>query len=93
MILETIGTLLAFIGAAFSITGALFNNLVYRHVTAMKIWMVANLLLLAWSVGYVVGLWNGALSGVALVAMYLIFTVSNTIALIRRRKLIEEELG
>lgn len=93
MILETIGTLLAFIGAAFSITGALFNNLAYRHVTAMKIWMVSNVLLLVWAIGYVLGLWNGALSGIALIVMYLIFSVTNLFALMRRKNFLEEELG
>jgi hypothetical protein len=43
----------------------------------MKIWGISNPMLLIWGLGYIQGLWDGSLSIWALVAMYLIFTVTN----------------
>ena len=81
-----LGTLLAVAGSAVSIAGACINNLLHRHRDAMACWMLSNLLLLAWSVGYDFGWWDGGLSGKALVAMYACFAITNVWGLWRYRK-------
>lgn len=75
--ISEIGTGLAICGSFLSVCGALVNNLQHDHNRAMKIWMVSNILLLAWSVGFLAGMWNGGLSVGALMVMYLIFSISN----------------
>ena len=81
-----IGTLLAVAGSAVSIAGACINNLWHRHRLAMQLWMLSNLLLLAWAVGYDFGWWDGGLSGKALVAMYAVFSVTNLYGLWRYKR-------
>jgi hypothetical protein len=68
---------MAISGSIISVAGALINNLKHDHRRAMRLWMVSNIMLLAWSAGFVSGLWNGGVSVGALMAMYLIFSVSN----------------
>lgn len=75
--LPLIGMSLAILGSIISTYGALRNNLLHDYRGAMQLWMVSNVLLLAWAVGLTVGLWDGGVSGAALVVMYLIFAVSN----------------
>lgn len=75
--LTLIGPSLAICGSIISVAGALINNLKHDHRRAMRLWMVSNIMLLAWSAGFISGLWNGGVSVGALMAMYLIFSVSN----------------
>lgn len=75
--LSLIGPTLAILGSIISIIGALYNNLWHDHHGAMEWWMVSNVLLLVWATGLAAGIWNGGISGMALVVMYLIFAVSN----------------
>lgn len=75
--LTLIGSSLAISGSIISVAGALINNLKHDHRRAMRLWMVSNIMLLAWSAGFISGLWNGGVSVGALMAMYLIFSVSN----------------
>lgn len=75
--LALIGSSLAICGSIISVAGALINNLKHDHRRAMRLWMVSNIMLLAWSAGFISGLWNGGVSVGALMAMYLIFSVSN----------------
>lgn len=75
--LALIGSSLAISGSIISVAGALINNLKHDHRRAMRLWMVSNIMLLAWSAGFISGLWNGGVSVGALMAMYLIFSVSN----------------
>jgi hypothetical protein len=79
--LEKVGSILAISGSTLSIIGALINNIWLDHIGAMGIWMFSNILLLAWAWGYDKEYWNGGLSAKALVAMYLVFTVSNVYGL------------
>lgn len=75
--LAEIGAGLAIGGSIISVAGALINNLKHNHRGAMKLWMFSNVMLLAWSSGYLYGIWNGGLSVGALMVMYLVFAVSN----------------
>ena len=75
--LYLIGSCLAVMGAMISVIGAIFNNIWHDHHGAMQWWMISNILLLVWAVGLMAGVWNGGLSALALVVMYLIFAVSN----------------
>lgn len=43
----------------------------------MQFWMISNVLLLAWAAGYYLGLWDGGISILGLIAMYAVFTVTN----------------
>ena len=81
--IELVGPVLAILGSFISIVGALINNCRHDHHGAMELWMFSNVMLLAWSVGYLAGLWDGGLSVGALMVMYLIFTVSNLYGLIK----------
>lgn len=74
---EWIGSSLAVTGSILSIAGTLVNNLWLKHRTAMKVWAVSNPILCVWAVGVLLGIWNGGLSIVALLIMYLVFTVTN----------------
>ena len=76
-VLALAGSVLAVSGSIISVAGALVNNLQHNHRGAMQLWMFSNLILLAWSMGYLAGLWNGGLSVGALMVMYLVFAVSN----------------
>jgi hypothetical protein len=76
--LEIIGAVLATVGSITSVIGSLYNNLKHDHLTAMKIWGYgSNPLLLIWSIGLCFKIWDGGISGAALVLMYGIFTVTN----------------
>jgi hypothetical protein len=75
--LALIGSSMAISGSIISVAGALINNLKHDHRRAMRLWMVSNIMLLAWSAGFISGLWNGGVSVGALMAMYLIFSISN----------------
>ena len=82
--LETVGITLATTGSIISVIGSLYNNLWHNHLAAMKIWGYgSNPLLLIWSLGLCLHLWDGGLSGVALAAMYSIFTVTNIYGLLK----------
>jgi hypothetical protein len=50
----------------------------------MWIWMPSNIILLVWAIGNSIGWWDGGLSGVALAIMYSIFTISNTLGLVKK---------
>jgi len=81
--MKNIGTVLALVGSVLSMTGALINNLMLDHVTAMWVWAISNLLFLAYFVGVDKGWWNGKhLSTRALIVTYAVFTVSNAWGLI-----------
>ena len=82
--LETVGIILATTGSFISVIGSLYNNLWHNHLAAMKIWGYgSNPLLLIWSLGLCLHLWDGGLSGVALAIMYSIFTVTNIYGLLK----------
>ena len=72
-----VGTTLAVLGALLSIVGTTVNNLKHDHVLAMRIWAWSNPMLAAWAIGYIAGIWDGALSVAALLGMYLYFAVTN----------------
>ena len=83
---EFIGIFLATIGSIISVIGSLYNNLRRDHLTAMKIWGYgSNPILLIWSVGLCLKLWDGGLSGISLAVMYMIFSVSNIWGLLQER--------
>lgn len=82
--LNDIGAAIAIIGSVISISGTLTNNLWHKHRLAMWIWMPSNIILLVWAIGNSIGWWDGGLSGVALAIMYSIFTISNTLGLVKK---------
>ena len=84
--LALIGTTLAISGSAISIIGTLYNNLLRQHYRAMCIWMISNILLLAWAWGMSEGWWDGGISGKALVVMYGIFTATNLYGLWKKKQ-------
>lgn len=77
MNVEYLGPVLAITGSILSIAGTLVNNLYLEHRWAMKVWAISNPLLSIWALGVIFGLWNGGLSMIALLAMYVIFTITN----------------
>lgn len=77
MYLEYLGMSLAVVGSILAVIGALINNLWHKHITAMEIWMVSNILLLVWSGGYLAGWWNGGVSILALFCSYAVYASSN----------------
>lgn len=81
--IEVIGITCAVSGSILSVIGALTNNLYHDHRRAMEWWMYSNVLLLAWCVGNLAGLWNGSLSIGAMGIMYAIFTASNVYGLMK----------
>lgn len=87
-----LGTLLATIGSCVSIYGTLVNNLKRNHIRAMEIWSISNVILLVWATGLSMDLWNGGLSGVALIIMYGVFTVSNQWGLWKEKQKFRDEL-
>jgi hypothetical protein len=51
---------------------------------AINIWLVSNLFLLVWAVGYIKGRWNQKLSIEYIAIMYAVFTVCNAYAVLIR---------
>jgi hypothetical protein len=86
-----IGTTLAVVGSIISIIGTLTNNLYHKHLLAMQVWAVSNIILLVWAVGNSIGWWDGGLSGIALAIMYSVFTISGVFGLITYAKGIKSE--
>jgi len=82
-ILALLGNLFAIAGSVISIVGVYHNNIRRDHFGAMKYWMFSNVFLMAWAYGYVLNLWNGGLSVVALAVIYTIFTVTNVYGVIQ----------
>lgn len=76
---DTIGSILTITGVIISIIATLLNNLWLYHRMAMILWLVSNPLLFTWAFGYWRKWWNGSLSAIALVIMYLIFFVTGAI--------------
>lgn len=71
------GFILAVGGSLLSIYGALIFNLRNDYTGAKVTWALSNPMLLAWSIGYVLNLWDSALSVAALACLYAVYTVSN----------------
>ena len=79
-----IGTALSIVGSIISIVGTCYNNLLHAHLRAMQVWMISNIILLAWSIGNYLGYWEGGLSGLALAVMYSIFSVTNLYGMMKK---------
>lgn len=79
---NTIGSTLAIAASVVSVIGVVANNLVLDHTLAMQIWAISNPVFMLWAVGYWRKWWDGGLSGAALVANYIIFTVTNIAGLV-----------
>ena len=84
MEVAAIGAILAVSGSIVSVIGTCYNNLWHRHITAMKIWAVSNALLLIWAMGLSCDWWDGGISGVSLVLMYAIFSITNAYGLFKQ---------
>ena len=83
--LEQIGVIISVVGSIVSIVCSVENNLFHRHLLAMQIWGYgSNPILLVWSVGLSLHLWDGGLSGLPLVGMYSAFTITNIYGLIKK---------
>lgn len=74
---QSLGTDLAWLGAAISCIGVVYNNLYLDHVMAMHVWRFSNIVLLGWSVWLWRKWWDGGLAGVALVGMYGFYAATN----------------
>ncbi len=77
-----IGFILSIVGSAIGIIGTLVNSLWLHHNLAILVWMISNPILLLWAIGGHKKWWDGGLSYMALVIMYLVFTVSGIYAII-----------
>jgi hypothetical protein len=77
-----IGSVLSIVGSAIGIIGTLVNSLWLHHNLAILVWMISNPILLLWAIGGHKKWWDGGLSYMALVIMYLVFTVSGIYAII-----------
>lgn len=77
------GWLLIILGSGLGIIGGVVNALTY-HNLAIDIWMVSNLLLLCWAIGFIKGWWNKKISVEAIAIMYAVFTICNIYAIVVR---------
>ena len=77
-----IGSILSIVGSAIGIIGTLINSLWLNHNLAILVWMISNPLLLVWAVGGHNKWWDGGLSYMALIVMYVVFTVSGIYAVV-----------
>ena len=83
VVMEDIGSVLAISGSVLSICGTLINNLWLEHRWAMKVWAISNPILSVWAIGVLLGIWNGGLSILAVLVMYVVFTATNWYGLLR----------
>jgi hypothetical protein len=82
---DQIGIGLSIVGSIISVIASLYNNLKHDHQKAMVIWGYgSNPILLIWSAGLSLHLWDGGIEGIPLFGMYLIFTISNLYGLRKR---------
>lgn len=79
--LSIAGSLLAISGTVLSICGTLINNCLLDHHLAMRVWSLSNPLLVVWATGFLAGLWDGGLSVLALLIMYITFSLTNAYGL------------
>ena len=80
MIDSKLGSILSIVGSAIGIIGTLINSIWLNHNLAILVWMISNPILLLWAFGGHKKWWNGGLSYMALVIMYIVFTVSGVYA-------------
>ena len=78
-----VGIVFAFSGAIISLLGVYANNIMLAHDTAIRIWAISNPLILAWAIGFTCGWWVDGITGLAMVAIYLVFTVTGIHALLK----------
>jgi hypothetical protein len=81
--LSLIGWLLILSGSGLGIIGGIINAIAL-HDLAIDIWMVSNLLLLMWAIGFIKGWWNKKISVEAIAIMYAVFTICNIYAIVVR---------
>lgn len=72
-----IGIAIAACGAILSCVGAYHNNINLDHTKAMRFWEYSNPIMLVWAAGFSIGIWTAGLSGIALIAIYAMFTFTN----------------
>jgi hypothetical protein len=77
---DNIGSILSIVGSAIGIIGTLVNSIWLNHNLAILVWMISNPILLVWAIGGHNKWWEGGLSYMALVIMYVVFTVSGVYA-------------
>jgi hypothetical protein len=77
---KNIGSILSIVGSAIGIIGTLVNSIWLNHNLAILVWMISNPILLVWAIGGHKKWWDGGLSYLALVIMYVVFTVSGVYA-------------
>ena len=78
-----IGWALIIAGSALGVCGGIANAIAL-HDTAIDIWVVSNLLLFVWAIGYVKGYWNTRVSIEVLVVLYAIYEIQNIYAIMVR---------
>lgn len=81
--IEYIGPALAIVGSLLAIAGSFVNSVWLDHLSAMRCWRVSNLILFVWGLGFLANLWDGGLSMLAVVVMYLVFFVSTEVGIRR----------
>lgn len=76
MTLSRFGPPIAISGSVIATIGVIVNNVQLDHVTAMRIWVASNLLLMIWAYGFTRKWWSNSLSGMALTSMYAVMLVT-----------------
>lgn len=73
---QQIGTALAIAGTLISAAGTIVNTFSMDHILALHIWFFSNPIMLAYFIGHRFEKWNGRLSLDAMIALYILFTIS-----------------
>jgi phage shock protein PspC (stress-responsive transcriptional regulator) len=78
-----IGWELILLGSILGIVGGVANAFAW-HDMAINFWVISNMFLFLWALGYIRGYWNTKVSIEALVVMYAIYEIQNVYAIIMR---------
>jgi hypothetical protein len=77
-----IGNAIAAIASCVSIVGVFYNNVLLQHTVAMQIWVVSNLLFVAFFYGQYMKWWNGGLSSLTVCITYFIMLITGLYGLV-----------
>ena len=74
---QPLGLDIAVLGSAISCIGVIENNICLNHVAAMQIWAASNPILFLWALGTYKHWWSDGMSGLALMVLYGVFSITN----------------
>jgi hypothetical protein len=80
--LDGIGFFVMAMGFVAAISGLVVSNVFLEFVHAMKVFAVSNLMFAIWTFGYIIGIWDGKLPVIILLAMYIIAFISNVYGIV-----------